>query len=91
LTAPGLASVLRFWLDAVLVTVERALVTLDLPMRTFLVDRAHDTLRDRVVQRGDGCSVTGAPDGDDWVLDCADQSRLSAAGGRLLRAIDALR
>jgi hypothetical protein len=82
LTAPGLASVLRFWLDAVLVTVERALVTLDLPMRTFLVDRAHDTLRDRVVQRGDGCSVTGAPDGDDWVLDCADQSRLSAAGGR---------
>jgi hypothetical protein len=55
------------------------------------MDNAYITLRDRILERADGCSTSGMPDADDWIVDCVDQNRLSSAGARLLRAIDALR
>jgi hypothetical protein len=91
LSAPGLASVLRFWLDEVLRSLERALVTPLPSTRAGLLEHAHLTLRDRFLRRSDGCGSTGQPDDDDWIRDCADQARVTTAGARLLQAIDALR
>lgn len=37
---------------------------------------ARDKLQNDILNKTDGCATTGAPDKNDWVLDCASQARI---------------
>ena len=50
--------------------------------------QALDKLQNDILKKVDGCAVSGAPDSDDWIVDCTYQA---IAYQRVTRAIEALR
>jgi hypothetical protein len=85
-----LASALVNKLNAVLSQVDAALDETNPAVQDQLLQDALDKIRNDILAKTDGCGAAGAPDSNDWIVDCAVQAEVSLRLNRILAAITTL-
>ena len=74
-------------LDAVESQVEAALAEADPAVQDQLLQDAVDKIRNDILAKTDGCDASGAPDSNDWIIDCTIQAEIFLRLDRILAAI----
>jgi hypothetical protein len=70
--------------------IEAALAETDSAVQDQLLQDAVDKIRNDLLAKTDGCDGSGAPDSNDWIIDCAIQGEVFLSLDRILAAIMAL-